>query len=70
MKRKNNSKQILSGHLAGKSAYLWCNPDDPDIGTGWFEIKIGDYHSAERRDEQRGMYYFRMIDTYLPFLSV
>ena len=63
MKRKNNSNQKSRRHLAGKSAYLWCKPNDPNIGTGWFEIKIGDYHSAETRDEeQRGMYYFRMID--------
>ena len=41
---------------------MWCEPVDPNIESGWFEIKIGSYYSAEERNEQRGMYFFTTVD--------
>ena len=54
----------LKGHLAGKRAHLWCEPDnaDPNIEAGWYAINIGNYTSAETRNKKRGMYKFTMID--------
>ena len=69
---KNNFKQ-QKGFLSNQEGYVWCEPEDPDVESGWYKIDIGHYVSAEERNKQyskpcgrpqlqKGMYHFTMVD--------
>ena len=56
------TKTNSEGWIAGKRGHVWCESEDPNIQSGWFEIEIGSYHSAQERNKERGMYFFTMVD--------
>ena len=45
------SKQS-KGFFSNQEGYLWCEPDNPNIESGWYEIDIGNYVSAKERNKQ------------------
>ena len=58
----NKNRTICEGWIAGKRGHLWCEQDETNKESGWFDIKIGSYYSAEEQKKERGMYFFTMVD--------